>query len=177
MNITSKRDIDESWPSLHDSTRSVLAIVANECEKARKKGYGTEHDDEHDDGSIGLAAFLVLQDMYGNAADAYRSRGVTWPFERAEKWHKENPVTRLAIAGQLLVAEAARIMRHNEWWIDRPNKIADKAITIKDHGDGWAVYFNGCSIAAGTKDEVAAIRETLRRELAREIANERGRNY
>lgn len=92
---------------------AALEAVVLERERQIEKGYGPEHDDRHDDGSLAQGAAA-----YALAAIADKAPPIDgidlWPYER-QYWSGEGvPRDLLVKAAAMLLAEIERIDRENK---------------------------------------------------------------
>ena len=86
---------------------SIDLIVA-ERQRQIAKGYDANHDDEHRDGEIAMAAASYAATTSTNS-NVYGD--LLWPFSGGAPDASGDPLTLLAKAGALIVAEMERLQR------------------------------------------------------------------
>jgi hypothetical protein len=79
-------------------------IAAERRRQIEAEGWTPEHDDQHSDGVLALAAGQLVK----NAVDAWFKN--TWVGEMALK-HRGDRIRQLEIAGALIAAEIDRLLR------------------------------------------------------------------
>lgn len=88
----------------------AMNLIVAERMKQIQKGYTAAHDDKHTDGSLTVAAGLVLSNLYTKTC---AGKDGWWPEQLVasvvEKYPA--PLKRLTIAGALVVAEIERELR------------------------------------------------------------------
>lgn len=85
----------------------VIEEVEDECRRQIYIGYGPEHEDLHDDGSIAQAAACYATNGWGQQG---LPEGITWPWDAAS-WKPKDRRRNLIRAAALLVAEIERLDR------------------------------------------------------------------
>lgn len=88
----------------------VELIAAERTRQVGVEGWSPEHDDEHGDGELAVAAACYAVPRGSVAASAARAQH--WPFE-PEAWKPGDRIRELAKAGALIAAEIDRLQRAN----------------------------------------------------------------
>ena len=91
---------------------TILADIAAERERQRRKGYDAAHDDDHDSGELMAAASHVAFPRH-DFATALETSQMEWICKIEEKW-AHDPYRRAIIAAALLIAEAERLDRKRQ---------------------------------------------------------------
>lgn len=122
-------EINDAKVWVAEPKKSGIELIAEERERqVTQEGWTTQHDDEHFDGSLAIAAACYA----ASAADCASEYGLNeiftkiefgdgstkfqalWPWD--DKWdkrRKHNRTRKLAIAGALIAAEIERLEREN----------------------------------------------------------------
>lgn len=79
-------------------------IVSERRRQISEEGYTPEHDDEHDNSELLLAAFSYL----------CVPAAVFWPWDAEQFVPSTDPVRNLVISGALLAAEGDRLLRRRQ---------------------------------------------------------------
>lgn len=94
----------------------VALIAAERRRQVEAEGWTSEHDDEHRDGSLAVAAACYAtqanQGLYENGRKAREAILAYWPWDA--KWWKPTPddrIRELVKAGALIAAEIDRLQR------------------------------------------------------------------
>lgn len=89
-------------------TKAIDDVTAERMRQISVEGWTPEHDDEHDDGEMAMAAACYAEaSVFGNATEATPS---AWPW--APEWWKPSDQRRNLIkAAALIVAEIERLDR------------------------------------------------------------------
>ena len=91
------------------STQGARLIAAERQRQITQEGWAPEHDDDHTDGALLLAAVEYIQHVQ-HIPDS----GECWPWAR-ESWKPSaDPIRNLVKAGALIAAEIDRLTRANE---------------------------------------------------------------
>ena len=96
--------------------KTGIELIADErLRQVEKEGWTFEHDDEHTDGSLALAAaaYAVAEDGRENYKDD-NFMASFWPESWDESWYKPTPndrIRELTKAGALITAEIDRLQR------------------------------------------------------------------
>jgi hypothetical protein len=86
----------------------VELITAERQRQVTQEGWTSEHDDEHRDGELCLAALCYAQSaLYGKHL---LGRRALWPWGEVA-WKPKSPVEDLVRAGALIAAEIDRLQR------------------------------------------------------------------
>lgn len=110
------RSISAQVQDLADSP-AIKAIVAERARQIEKEGWSPEHDDEHTDGSLALAAGSYCESAARPKILARKSAGAfaipkLWPQSWSRDWWKpKSPREDLVRAAALIIAEIERIDR------------------------------------------------------------------
>ena len=94
-------------------TKAGSDVLAERIRQINEEGWTPEHDDEHPDGTLALAACCYamppgdLASMHSSGVSLLR---VLWPYE-AEWWKPKSRREDLVRAGALIIAEIERIDR------------------------------------------------------------------
>jgi hypothetical protein len=93
-------------------------ILVERLRQINSEGWSEEHDDEHREGELAMAAACYatwpkeLAFRVSDAMDGTPGYERLWPWDREwDKREKHDQKKRLAIAGALIVAELERLMR------------------------------------------------------------------
>lgn len=99
-----------------DNTERVFELIRRERQIQIEKGYDSQHDDAHTDGSILMAGATVAAKAAQGYASFYRTDGSDkWVSEACNhvfKKHHGDYKRQLVIAAALIVAELERVMRN-----------------------------------------------------------------
>ena len=89
-------------------SKALEDIAAERQRQISAEGWTPEHDDEHDDGELAMAAACYAEaSVFGNAMEQCPS---SWPWS-PEWWKPSDPRRNLVKAGALIVAEIERLDR------------------------------------------------------------------
>jgi hypothetical protein len=98
--------------------KTPIEMIAEEHKKNREiRGFTPEHDDQHESGSMAMAAALYASPSDDLAKVIESEDGQmyfcdAWPWDKAwDKRKKHDMMRRLQIAGALIVAEMERLQR------------------------------------------------------------------
>jgi len=98
----------------------IEEIAAERRRQMEKEGWTLEHDDDHEDGSLGAAAacyahperIFVSEELAGRGYKTFTSYFDAWPKSWADHWWKPKSRRRNLIrAAALIVAEIERLDR------------------------------------------------------------------
>lgn len=89
-------------------SQAIMDVVSERGRQVRREGWTFEHDDEHDDGSLALAAAAYAASACGHTEWAHDTFPASWDFS----WFKpSSPRRDLVKAGALIIAEIERLDR------------------------------------------------------------------
>lgn len=103
--VATATDTAAAPPLLQWSSQAVLDVAAERRRQIEAEGWTPEHDDEHGDGSLAVAASCL--------ADTERTPGLCpgrWPWP-ASAWKSKGRRHDLVRAGALILAEIERLDR------------------------------------------------------------------
>lgn len=110
----------QAWFQPEEMRNQMSGIELIDQERSRQvtKGFDSDHDDQHDDGSIAACAGAILEDLQGGThitdAELENDPDAEWYDRRADhvlNKYGDDPIKRLTIAGALIVAEIERLQR------------------------------------------------------------------
>jgi hypothetical protein len=89
---------------------AIEAIAAERQRQIEGEGWTPEHDDEHADGSLAIAAACYARGRFSRGSDYPPPQ---WPWSR-EWWKPKDRRSDLVRAGALIVAEIERLDRASQ---------------------------------------------------------------